>query len=248
MGSSRPFFCRLVERDIHEAGMYFIRISVVAILFLTPALNVKAQGVSVSGRITHDQSGNPQSRVPLYLLGTSLAAFTDSSGDYVFREVPPGSYELVAVFPGHGQIKQILEVAGDTDIVHDMAVPFAVNLADDSPGEERFGSESSSNNASLVQRTDVVSPEVQTVCSCYDSAVSILDQAIDLRGKFATESAYKADDAAGQEMESLLVEWGNLQRQCLSRFGTKLFEESACNKPTEISRKRQALNDGGIRS
>ncbi|MGB0650997.1 MAG: carboxypeptidase-like regulatory domain-containing protein [Rhodothermales bacterium] len=227
--------------------MYLIRISVIALLLLTPTLGATAQFVSVSGRVTHDQTGNPQSRIPLYLLGTSLAAFTDSSGDYVFREVPPGSYELVAVFPDHRQIKQILQVAGDADIVHDIAVPFEVSVADEPPAGERSDSQTSPNNAP-TQRTDVVSPEVETVCSCYNSAVSLLDQALDLRGKFATEAAYKADDAAGEEMESLLGEWSNLQRQCLSRFGTKLFEESACNKPTEISRKRQALNDSGIRS
>ncbi len=225
-----------------------MRVYTILLLLLMAATSAEAQSVAVSGRIVHEATGDPQARIPLYLLGTSLAAFTDSDGRYVFREVPAGSYELVAVVPGHGQIKQMLEVAGEADIVHDLAVPYASNASDESPDAAGSDSEPSSNTAPLVQRTDIVNPEVETVCSCHTSAVSLLDQANDLRGKFTTEAAYEADDAAGEKMQSLLGEWKNLQRQCLSRFGTKLFEESACNKPTEISSKRQELNDSGIRS
>ncbi len=149
-----------------------MRVYTVLLLLLMAATSAEAQAVAVSGRIVHEATGDPQARIPLYLLGTSLAAFTDSDGRYVFREVPAGSYELVAVVPGHGQIKHMLEVAGEADIVHDLAVPYASNASDESPDAAGSDSEPSSNTAPLVQRTDIVNPEVETVCSCHTSAVS----------------------------------------------------------------------------
>lgn len=228
--------------------MVQIRIYAVVLLLLLVALPVEAQSVTLSGRVVQELTGNPQARVPLYLMGTPQAAFTDSSGSYVFRDVSPGSYELVAVVPGLGQIKEVLEIAGGTDMVHDIAVPFEASTNEGATTSVRPDPSSASKSDDTESGNQVLNPDIKTVCSCYDTAVSLLDQAIELRGKFATESAYHADSDAGEHMQRLLGDWSSLQRHCLTRFGTKLFEESACNKPTEISKKRKTLNDIGIRS
>lgn len=228
--------------------MVQIRLFTIALLLFVVATTAEAQSITVTGRVVHEQTGSPQVRVPLYLMGTPKAAITDSNGSYVFRDVTPGSYELVAVFPGLGQITEILEVTDSEDIVHDFTVPYAISAPEEAVEMARTDASTAAKADDPVSRSGIVIQEVETVCSCYSSAVSLLDQAFELRGRFATKKAFEADAAAGKEMNSLLSEWTNLQRQCLSQFGTKLFEESACNKPSEISRKRQALSDIGIRS
>lgn len=229
--------------------MYLMRISIVVLVLLASALSATAQTISVSGRVTHELTETPLARVPVYLLGTTLAAFTDSSGFYAFDQVPVGTYDLVAVVPEYGQYKDILQVTGDAEMVYDIAISYSVDVAKGWSGQP----ESSTNKTSTLSdtapdETSELMAKPETVCSCYESAVSILDQAMELRSKFATEAAFSADAEAGDQMNSLLGEWHHLQRQCLMQFGTKLFEESACNNPSEISRKRQALSDIGIRS
>ena len=57
--------------------------------------------VSISGKVTDSETGQPLPNVDVYLLGTTLGDIADESGNYIIQGVPFGNHELVASMMGY---------------------------------------------------------------------------------------------------------------------------------------------------
>lgn len=76
------------------AGMFFNRMKV--------AVDLR-QGV-LRGRITDERTRRPVAGVSITIRGTSFKATSDSMGEYVIYNVPPGSYDLKFFKNGYGEL------------------------------------------------------------------------------------------------------------------------------------------------
>ena len=88
--------------------------------------------------------------------------------------------------------------------------------------------------------------QLSTVCGCFISAEAILGEALRLRTEYDSFVEFEKDNKAKDQMGGLLKSWRMTQQFCLTRFGSKLFEDTWCNRPGEISEKRRALDSLGI--
>lgn len=70
------------------------------------SLLVHAQYINLSGKITDAQTLAPLANAEVYLTNTTIRAHTDSTGRYSIKNLPTGSYELIAWSAGY-ETKQI---------------------------------------------------------------------------------------------------------------------------------------------
>src|SRR5690349_19619515 len=74
---------------------------------------------TIEGRVTNARIGETLERARITIEGTTLEAFTDSSGQYRIGNVPAGAVKLKVFFTGQvSQTDTVLVKAGET-IVHD---------------------------------------------------------------------------------------------------------------------------------
>lgn len=88
------------------AGMFFNRLKV--------AIDLR-QGV-LRGRITDERTRRPLAGVSISLRGTNFKAVSDSMGEYIIYNVPPGSYDLRFFKNGYGELtatRVTLKAAGE---------------------------------------------------------------------------------------------------------------------------------------
>lgn len=65
------------------------------------SLLVHAQYINLSGKITDVQTSAPLANAEVYLTNTTIRAHTDSTGHYFIKNLPAGSYELIAWSAGY---------------------------------------------------------------------------------------------------------------------------------------------------
>ena len=73
---------------------------------------------SISGKVTDERIGEPLAGANVFIRDTALGAASASDGTFLIRNVPPGTYELMASFIGfHTQVTQVqVEVAEVVDV------------------------------------------------------------------------------------------------------------------------------------
>jgi len=93
------------------------RMLVFAALLLLSASTVSAQGVTVSGTVV-DESGArvPGATVTLTIANTREMRITDTMGEFLFRDVGPGEYEVSAALPGFTSGRRTGVVVGSTAV------------------------------------------------------------------------------------------------------------------------------------
>lgn len=64
---------------------------------------------AIRGTVT-DEDGRPVAGATITLSGGSRALATGSDGSFIFRDVPPGKYQLITTYVGHQEIKQTVRV------------------------------------------------------------------------------------------------------------------------------------------
>ncbi len=77
----------------------------------------------IAGRVTDKQTGEALPGVNVLIVGTNMGAATDTDGNYVILNVPPGTYTLRASFIGYGTVEvQNLRVSIDQTTRQDFAL------------------------------------------------------------------------------------------------------------------------------
>ena len=214
-------------------------------LFVSVPL-AEAQTVRITGTVQDAQLGAPITGAPVYLIGSSGVAVTKENGRFVLQDVQAGTYILTVVYEGYASESDTLVVSGEADVENNFRLN-SVRAADEKVAiSPQTGDQEAEPNFSLSPSQDSLRSELKTVCACFESAVGILNDAILLRKKYENAEQYQRDREAVEQMNALLALWRTAQYHCLTGFGTKLFVDSACNRPDKISDLRKELDSLGI--
>ena len=209
------------------------------------SLPATAQTASISGTVTDAEVGEPISGAPVYLVGLPRVAVTTVDGSYELLGVEAGTYVLTAAARGYLPYSDTLEVASTSRITHD----FRLEL---DPGGRLAGQRQTQEQDKSVSHPVLEDSEtlrfsqLSTVCGCFKSANAILGEVLQLRTDYGSLVQFERDSVAVDQMGGLLKSWRMAQQICLTRFGSKLFEDTWCNRPDEIDDKRRALDSLGI--
>lgn len=214
-------------------------------LFVSVSL-AEAQTVHITGTVQDAQLGAPITGAPVYLIGSSALAVTKEDGRFVLQDVQAGTYILTVVYEGYSSESDTLVVSGESDIEKNFNLQPAPAASEEGAIVPQARDQETKQNAASSPGQDALRSELDTVCACFESAVSILNDAILLRKKYEDVEQYRSDLEAVEQMNALLALWRTAQHHCLTGFGTALFVDSACNRPGEISDLRGELDSLGI--
>ena len=209
------------------------------------SLPATAQTASISGTVTDAEVGEPISGAPVYLVGLPRVAVTTVDGSYELLGVEAGTYVLTAAARGYVPFRDTIEVSGTSRITHDFRL-------EPDPGDRLAGQRQTQEQDKSVPHPVLEGSEalrfsqLSTVCGCFKSASAILGEVLRLRTDYGSLVQFERDSEAVNQMGMLLKSWRMTQQLCLTRFGSKLFEDTWCNRPGEISDKRRALDSLGI--
>jgi len=87
-----------------------IQILFLSIIIFSIANFANAQSGAVEGVVTDDETSEPLLGVNVGLQDTDIGKATDKDGQFVFREVPPGTYTLIASFVGYATVEEEITV------------------------------------------------------------------------------------------------------------------------------------------
>ena len=209
------------------------------------SLPAAAQTASISGTVTDAEVGEPISGAPVYLVGLPRVAVTTVNGSYELLGVEAGTYVLTAVARGYVPFSDTLEVSGTSRITLDFRLE--PDPGDRPAGHRQAQEQDKSVPHPVLEGGDSLRfSQLSTVCGCFKSANAILGEALRLRTEYGSLVQFERDSRAVDQMGGLLKSWRMAQQFCLTRFGSKLFEDTRCNRPGEISEKRRALDSLGI--
>lgn len=99
-------------------------------LLLCAALLSVAQKSVITGVVTDNSTGEALPFTHVFLNGTTIVSVTDESGQFFLRDVPAGSYQLVASFVGYQSYSYNLTVNKPEIKLNLRMVPLAVDLQD----------------------------------------------------------------------------------------------------------------------
>ncbi len=90
------------------------------LVFLAPAM-LLAEGRTIRGKITDQQTGSPLAGTNVFIKGTNIGASTNNLGKYTISNVPPGSYTIVASYLGYAEVEKQINVS-DADLSIDFTM------------------------------------------------------------------------------------------------------------------------------
>lgn len=209
------------------------------------SLPAMAQTASISGTVTDAKVGEPISGAPVYLVGLPRVAVTTVDGSYELLGVEAGTYVLTAAARGYLPFSDTLEVSSASRITHDFRLE--LNPGDRLAGQRQTQEQDKSVPHPVLEGGETLRfSQLSTVCGCFKSANAILGEALRLRRDYDSLVQFERDSGAVDQMGGILKSWRMAQQLCLTRFGSKLFEDTWCNRPDEIDDKRRALDSLGI--
>ncbi|RMD91652.1 MAG: TonB-dependent receptor [Calditrichaeota bacterium] len=88
---------------------------------LLPSL-VLANGVTIKGKVTDKETGQPLVGANVFLKGTSFGSSTNIRGEYVIKNVTTGNYTLVVSYIGYAQVERSISVDSATEMRLDVAL------------------------------------------------------------------------------------------------------------------------------
>lgn len=209
------------------------------------SLPATAQTASISGTVTDAEVGEPISGAPVYLVGLPRVAVTTVDGSYELLGVEAGTYILTAAARGYLPFSDTLEVSSTSRITHDFRLE--LDPGDRLAGQRQTQEQDKSVPHPVLEDSETLRfSQLSTVCGCFRSANAILGEVLRLRTDYGSLVQFERDSVAVDQMDGLLKSWRMAQQICLTRFGSKLLEDTWCNRPDEIDDKRRALDSLGI--
>lgn len=101
--------CKLAGKIISMGWRPLLLFSLVICLCTRLYAGDEDKGGAIKGRVT-TADGQPAAAVPVLLKGTKRAQYTSEDGTFVFRNVPPGSYEVQVSLMGYNPISQAVTI------------------------------------------------------------------------------------------------------------------------------------------
>lgn len=98
---------KIQKSNISYKNHSFFKSLIFSIIFMTGTLLAQGSG-NISGTVVDKTSGDPLPGANVIVEGTSLGAATSFEGDYIIRQVPAGSYNIIVKYIGYQD--QVLEV------------------------------------------------------------------------------------------------------------------------------------------
>jgi hypothetical protein len=81
---------------------------ILLLLVLLVTLSYSQENNFIKGRILEAETGRPVPHANVFLSGTTIGSATDTSGYFIIRSIPSGSYQLIASAIGyHSEIKNV---------------------------------------------------------------------------------------------------------------------------------------------
>ena len=116
-------------------------VATLALVALPAAAQAQATRTTISGRVTATGTSEPLGEGRVMLVGTSIAATTNSDGRYTLRGVPTGTVEVRVIRVGYTEQKKSITVpAGGTatlDFQMEAAIVKLQELVTTATGEQR---------------------------------------------------------------------------------------------------------------
>lgn len=102
---------------------------------------LRAQGATISGRVTAQGSSQPMSDARVLIIGTAISGTTADDGRYTLRNVPAGTAQVQVLHVGYQSQKKAVTVTAGATVTADFALMEAVAQLDEivttATGEQR---------------------------------------------------------------------------------------------------------------
>lgn len=96
--------------------------ALLSVSMILPGLFALAQEIDVRGVVRDRVTSDPLPSANVTIVGTSLGAATDMQGEYVIRNVPPGSYTLRASYLGYEASQVEIDLNQGMSVARDFAL------------------------------------------------------------------------------------------------------------------------------
>jgi Ca-activated chloride channel family protein len=82
-----------------------MKTTIFAFIILSSSILFAGSSGKIKGKVTDAETGAPLIGVNIIIEGTTLGAPTDTEGEFLIRNVPPGTYSIIASFVGYRKTK-----------------------------------------------------------------------------------------------------------------------------------------------
>ncbi|MBE9585725.1 carboxypeptidase-like regulatory domain-containing protein [Mucilaginibacter sp. JRF] len=104
-----------------------MRLSLIILILIAPLL-VFAQSGTVTGKITHAETGVALPRASVFLTETSYGTSTNNDGVFTLKDVKPGKYQLIVTMVGFEEHSQDVTVGTNITSINISLKPRITNL------------------------------------------------------------------------------------------------------------------------
>jgi len=127
---SKPWLLpRLFDKKTNFIGGTTMRSSVILLMIISFVVSAFAQVGEIRGTVYDKETNNPLPAASVIIVGTQLGSATDVNGNYIIKNVKPGTYKVQARFIGYGaQTKEVTVRPGETATVDFYLSPTALQL------------------------------------------------------------------------------------------------------------------------
>jgi TonB-dependent SusC/RagA subfamily outer membrane receptor len=127
---SKPWLLpRLFDKKTNFIGGTTMRSSVILLLIISFVVSAFGQVGEIRGTVYDKETNNPLPAASVIIVGTQLGSATDVNGNYIIKNVKPGTYKVQARFIGYGaQTKEVTVRPGETATVDFYLSPTALQL------------------------------------------------------------------------------------------------------------------------
>jgi hypothetical protein len=120
---------RLFDKKTNFIGGTTMRSSVILLLIISFVVSAFGQVGEIRGTVYDKETNNPLPAASVIIVGTQLGSATDVNGNYIIKNVKPGTYKVQARFIGYGaQTKEVTVRPGETATVDFYLSPTALQL------------------------------------------------------------------------------------------------------------------------
>ena len=186
-----------------NGGKIMIKLITVFISLLT--ITAFAQNGSISGKITDKKNETPLPGVNVVLKGTYFGAASDVNGDFVIKNVPPGSYNVEVSFIGYKttQLTGIKVTSNNKTTVDVKLEETSLTLTQDVViiGDKPLMDVEETQSKKTISSEDIELAVVENVTDIIAQQAGVVsnDNSLHIRGGRAYENAFLLDGVSVQD-------------------------------------------------